>query len=73
MDHIPKLSIRQREILKRHEMCGCYHCLEVYPSNEIKKWTDDGETALCAKCAVDAVLPGFIDKDHLKEIQDHFF
>ena len=73
MDHISKLSIRQRSILQRHELCGCYYCLKVYPSNEIKNWTDDGETALCVKCGIDTVLAGFTNKDHLKEIRDYFF
>src|SRR5580704_19334857 len=52
--------------------CGCFYCLEVFSPNEIKDWTDDGQTAQCAKCGIDSVIgsaSGFpITKEFLQEM-----
>jgi hypothetical protein len=45
--------------------CRCFHCLHAFPAEQIGHWTDDGKTALCPNCGVDAVLS---DRgDHLTE------
>ncbi len=36
---------------------ACFHCLRFFPVERIFRWTDEGLTALCPHCAVDAVLP----------------
>lgn len=36
--------------------CGCFSCLESFPSAEIREWIDGGQTALCPRCHVDAVV-----------------
>ena len=41
--------------------CGCFHCLEVYEATEVIDWIDDGETPLCPRCGVDAVMIGVTD------------
>jgi len=35
--------------------CGCYHCKKIFDPNEIKEWTDNGNTALCPYCGIDSV------------------
>jgi len=58
-----------REELARSARCGCFYCLAVYNPIEITRWVDpprgtpyvdgyaeDGRTALCARCEIDAVL-----------------
>lgn len=45
--------------------CGCFNCLEIYPTSEITEWIEEsektirgkGKTALCPKCDIDTVLP----------------
>jgi len=37
--------------------CGCFHCLSLFAAEAINGWTDDGETALCPRCGMDAVVP----------------
>ncbi len=41
--------------------CGCFHCLQVYDAVEVVDWVDDGETPLCPRCGVDAVMIGVTD------------
>ena len=52
------LSINHRELLDRSRRCACYACLAVFSRRDIRRWTDDGQTALCPHCGFDAVLPG---------------
>lgn len=38
-------------------MVGCFYCITIYGSSEIKEWIDGGQTALCPHCGIDSVLP----------------
>ena len=38
--------------------CGCFHCLARFPASSVAAYTDDGQTALCPVCGMDAVIPG---------------
>lgn len=52
-------SSRHREQLERDRLCGCFHCLAIYAPSEIKRWLKEpggGETALCPRCGIDAVI-----------------
>ena len=37
--------------------CGCFHCMSTFPADRIARWIDDGQTALCPVCDIDAILP----------------
>ncbi len=37
--------------------CGCFHCLSLFRADQVTAWTDEGETALCPRCGMDAVVP----------------
>lgn len=49
--------------IEQSRVCGCFHCLRLFPSTEIKQWVrstadrEDLTCALCPHCHVDAVLP----------------
>ncbi len=53
--------------------CGCFYCLGVYNSLDIKRWVDNGRTALCPKCGIDAVLAYEKDEVFLKQMHDRWF
>jgi hypothetical protein len=72
LKHAPMHAMRNKTNIALAQQCGCYSCLKVYPSNEIKEWTDHSETALCPYCHVDAVLPGVIDTKELQQIKDYW-
>jgi hypothetical protein len=46
-----------RTILQESKLCGCFYCRRTYEPGDIKEWCDGGETALCANCGIDSVLP----------------
>ena len=71
-----RFSMRNRKWLREPQTCGCFYCRAIFNSREIFFWIDDGETALCPKCGIDAVIglscaditPAFLEKMH-----DHWF
>jgi hypothetical protein len=56
-------------------MSGCFYCLAEYPFARIAEWIDDGKTALCPHCGIDAVL-GFssvaADQDLLHQMHEQW-
>ena len=60
------LQVADLEELHRHSgrnrdrmagRCGCFHCLSTFVADCVTDWIDDGMTALCPVCGIDAVLP----------------
>ncbi len=49
-------SSRHAAELRHSERCGCFYCLAVFSPSEVADWTDDGDTALCPRCGIDAVV-----------------
>jgi hypothetical protein len=41
--------------------CGCFYCLATFMAERVTDWADDGETALCPVCGIDAVLSSTAD------------
>src|SRR3954466_10582881 len=37
-------SSYHRETLKESNVCGCFYCVEVFSSSQLKHWTDEGDT-----------------------------
>ncbi len=65
-----------KEALEKSKKCGCFYCLNIYDPKLIKEWIDKGQTALCAKCGIDSVLPSKwvkLNKELLKEMNDYWF
>jgi len=78
-------SIHNKEEIKRSNWCGCFHCLETFPAEDVDVWIDRdmafgnkvGSTALCPKCGVDSVVAdasGFsLHNEFLREMSDFYF
>ena len=70
-------STRHRKTIGLSRRVGCFFCLEIYPPEAIKDWTDDDQTAICPKCGVDAVLPDAavagLSRDVLDSMNKHWF
>jgi hypothetical protein len=64
-------SFRNSSEVRASAMCGCFACLNTFPSGDIVEWwdrersmqsesnlacTDEGMTAVCPRCGFDAVL-----------------
>jgi len=62
--------------IKNSKLCGCFHCLSIFPPSEITEWIDEredcprgpGKTAMCPKCDIDAVLPENENYEITKEL-----
>ena len=70
-------SIHNRKALERDSKCGCFYCLKVYNPTEITEWCDKNDTALCANCGIDSVIPesaGYpLTEEFLKSMRDFWF
>jgi hypothetical protein len=57
----------------RSSTCGCFHCLSTFSPMSITHWVDDGTTALCPVCGVNAVIGSdsgsLITRELLEELQ----
>lgn len=65
-----------RQFMTPGTACRCFHCLRVFPADEISHGTDDGKTALCPHCGVDSVLPGGADQltdDPIRQLHATYF
>ena len=75
--HATKYAFKNRQTLANSDHCGCYFCLKIFNPTEIKEWTDEGETALCPFCEVDAILANEADckisKEFLQTLHDYWF
>lgn len=49
-------SRRHRDAVLASERCGCFYCLAAFVPGEVEEWVDGGQTALCPRCGVDAVI-----------------
>ncbi|CAN5736190.1 hypothetical protein BH20ACI4_BH20ACI4_06390 [soil metagenome] len=75
-------SIFHKSDILSSEICGCFHCLEIFSPSKIEQWVDQNfedkeETAMCPKCAIDSVIgsaSGFpITKHFLSKMRKHWF
>jgi hypothetical protein len=76
---IYKHTSHHREEIERSEFCGCFHCLQAFKPSQLEEdhWTDDGTTALCPLCGMDAVIGSAagwdITVEFLEEMQEYAF
>jgi predicted nucleotidyltransferase len=71
-------SLRNREELRRSELCGCFCCCRVFPAEGIHEWVGrTGEEALCPHCGIDSVIgsaSGFpITAEFLGRMREYWF
>lgn len=55
-----KACSQNKEAVRKSKLCGCFYCLNVYPSTDVIKWIEENDgnfTAECPKCGIDSVIP----------------
>jgi len=79
-----------RASIESSKLCVCGYCHKRFPPTEIHEWTDwlptlpanersdeNGQTAICPYCSVDAVLPDSVGLDlspeFLADFHRHWF
>lgn len=71
-------SANHRAEIEASRHCGCFYCCAVFLSAEVVDWCDDGKTALCPRCGIDAVI-GDASKfpvtspEFLKRMREYWF
>ena len=71
-------SINNKTELLESKMCGCFHCLAVFPPEKIERWLKDKQgTGLCPYCGTDSLIAdksGYpVTTEFLKEMQKKWF
>lgn len=56
-----KYATDNRQALEKSSKCGCVYCCEQYYPIEIEEWS--GDTAICPRCGIDAVIPNSLITD----------
>lgn len=68
-------SSDNRDEISESKLCGCFYCLKVFKSSEIKMFIND--TAFCPNCNVDSIIgdaSGFpITKEFLEKFKKYQF
>jgi hypothetical protein len=86
-EHLHRLCFKNRDALEKASRAGCFYCCEIFTPSEIQFWADgdqvrtgsldDGVTALCPRCGIDAVLPEphgvVLTAELLEEMRAHWF
>lgn len=58
-----KTTSYHRKEIEAGEFITCYYCFGLSSVKSIKEWCDRGQTAICPKCGIDAVVP-YDDMNH---------
>ncbi len=69
-------SFKNRTLIEKSSKCGCTYCLSVFLPETIQEWLDDGQTAICPECRVDAVVCSeqtSIEKSDLAKMHEESF
>ncbi len=71
-------SGNHKAIIAESEFCACYYCENKFLPQNIESWVDEGNTAICPKCGIDAVIGSKFglpidDPAFLKEANVFFF
>lgn len=70
-------SSHNKSLIDTSQKCYCFYCKTVMDSREIKKYTDDGQTAICPECGMDSIIPDSIgetiDETVISEMNDYWF
>jgi len=73
IEQFPSASRNNREAISRSDVCSCYFCLGSFSSADVVEWADQGKTALCPHCDIDALVPGMINQEQLIQANVRYF
>ena len=74
---LPFMAFRNRRMVEQSGTAGCFKCGKVFPSSEVKDYTDAGQTCCCPSCGHDCVVSescGYeLTEESLKRASEHIF
>lgn len=63
LEKVHAFSTNNKRLIEKSDKCFCFYCKKTMDSNEITRFLDNDNTALCPHCGVDAIIPDCIDVD----------
>jgi hypothetical protein len=74
-------SIRNEESIRKSNLCGCFHCISIFPVADIKLSQmvvekDGVKTAICPICGIDSVIGNAsveITAELLEAMNEYYF
>ncbi|MEI6221952.1 MAG: cytoplasmic protein [bacterium] len=79
LEAVHKMSSWHKAMLMEAKIYGCFYCLTIttLEQNPIKDWCDEGQTALCPRCGIDAIIPQhttyLLTPDLLQAMNNYWF
>ena len=77
LEKLHTYSTNNKRNIALSNQCFCFHCKACMDRSEITDYLDDGQTALCPRCGVDAILPDSIDEsideDIIAQMHEYWF
>jgi len=78
LERLQEFSYLNRASIEKSIQCGCYFCLRVFNATEIVDWVDEGQTAVCNSCDIDAIIGDYDDVSAsdvyvLAELHERYF
>lgn len=77
MKRLHSYTLRNRKEIEASDNCVCISCCEVFYASDVEDYIDEGETALCPICGIDAVIGDCtgisMDSKTLNELNKEFF
>lgn len=77
MERLHAYSANNRSLIAASYKCYCFYCKESMYRGAIEEYADDGQTALCPKCGIDAIIPDSIeesvDENIIAEMNEYWF
>ena len=77
MERLHAYSANNRSLIAVSDRCYCFYCKESMYRSAIVEYIDDGQTAICPKCGIDAVIPDSIEEDVdesiIEELHEYWF
>ena len=77
LERLHAYSTNNRSLIAVSNKCYCFYCKQSMYRGEIERYLDDGQTALCPKCQIDAIIPDSIDEtvdeNIIAEMNEYWF
>ena len=77
MKEIHSHTLRNRKEIEASDKCVFISCCEIFNASAVEDFIDEGETALCPICGIDAVIGDCtgisMDTETVNELNKEFF
>ena len=77
LERLHAYSANNRSLIADSNKCYCFYCKQSMYRGEVEEYIDNGQTALCPRCQIDAIIPDSIeesvDENIIAEMNEYWF